>query len=85
MITTYVSPNRVFGESGLAKGGGKVPTTSDEVAGRGVEKFHVCAHSTISRVKITTYVSRNSVFGESGLAKGGGKVPTTSEQVAGRM
>ena len=34
MITTYVSRNRVFGESGLAKGGGKVPTTSKQVAGR---------------------------------------------------
>jgi hypothetical protein len=34
MITTYVSCNRVFGKLGLAKGGGKVPTTSEQVAGR---------------------------------------------------
>ena len=60
------------------EGGRKSANYVQTSGGKGVEKFHVCAHSTNSSC-------RNRVFGESGLAKGGGKVPTTSEQVAGRV
>ena len=45
---SYVSGNRVFGELGLAKGGRKSANYVRTSGGKVVEKFHVCALSTIS-------------------------------------